>query len=76
MGSVERGRTHPTDHGDKIGGSASRPAYLKVAVNALDKVLPQARRVEFPGLHHGASRNTDRGGRPDYVTRELHPFFA
>lgn len=75
MGSVARGRVHPTGHGDKIGGSAS-PAYLKVAVNALEKVLPQARRVEFPGLHQEASGNTNRGDRLNFVARELPQFFA
>ncbi len=58
-----------------LGGSKS-PAYLKTAVDALEKVLPQSKRVEFPGLDHGASGNTDRGGKPELVARELRRFFA
>jgi pimeloyl-ACP methyl ester carboxylesterase len=58
-----------------LGGSKS-PAYLKVALDALEKVFPQARRIEFPGLGHGASGNTDRGGQPERVARELRRFFA
>lgn len=58
-----------------LGGSKS-PAYLKVALNALEKVLPQVKRIEFPGLNHGASGNTDRGGKPQLVAQELRLFFA
>jgi pimeloyl-ACP methyl ester carboxylesterase len=58
-----------------LGGSKS-PAYLKAAVDALEQVLPQAKRVEFPGLGHAASWNTDRGGRPEPVAHELRRFFA
>lgn len=58
-----------------LGGSKS-PAYLKVAVDALEQTLPLTRRVEFPGLDHGASGNTDRGGQPERVAQELRRFFA
>jgi len=58
-----------------LGGSKS-PAYLKVALDALQKVLPQASRIEFPGLDHAASWNTDRGGQPEPVAQELRRFFA
>ncbi len=58
-----------------LGGSKS-PAFLKVALDALEKVLPQAKRVEFPGLGHAASWNTDRGGQPEPVAQELRRFFA
>lgn len=58
-----------------LGGSAS-PAYLKTAVDALEKVLPRARRVEFHGLDHGASGNTDQHGQPERVAQELLRFFA
>jgi pimeloyl-ACP methyl ester carboxylesterase len=57
-----------------LGGGKS-PAYLKAALNALQKILPQAKRVEFPGLGHGASGNKDRGGRPERVAQELKGFF-
>ena len=58
-----------------LGGSRS-PAYLKVALDALQIIFPHARRIEFPGLGHGASGNTDRGGQPERVARELRQFFA
>jgi pimeloyl-ACP methyl ester carboxylesterase len=58
-----------------LGGSKS-PTYLKVALDALEKVLPQVKRIEFPGLGHEASWNTDRGGQPESVAQELRRFFA
>jgi pimeloyl-ACP methyl ester carboxylesterase len=57
-----------------LGGSKS-PAYLKAAVDALEKVLPRVRRVEFPGLGHEASGNRDRRGQPERVVPELRRFF-
>jgi pimeloyl-ACP methyl ester carboxylesterase len=58
-----------------LGGSKS-PAFLKVALDALEKVLPHVKRVELPGLGHAASWNTDRGGQPEPVAQELRRFFA
>ena len=58
-----------------LGGSKS-PAYLKAALDALEKVLPHVKRIEFPGLNHAASWNTDRGGQPEPVAQELRRFFA
>lgn len=58
-----------------LGGSKS-PAYLKVALDALEKVLPHVTRIEFPGLGHGGSGNTNRGGKPERVAQELRRFFA
>jgi pimeloyl-ACP methyl ester carboxylesterase len=58
-----------------LGGSES-PAYLKIALHALEKIFPKARRVEFPGLNHGASGNANRGGQPELVAQELRRFFA
>jgi pimeloyl-ACP methyl ester carboxylesterase len=62
-----------------LGGSKS-PAYLKNALATLEKVLPNvAGRIEFPGLDHGGSSdvsNTNRGGNPELVARELRRFFA
>ena len=58
-----------------LGGSKS-PAYFKVALDALEKVLPHAKRTEFPGLNHGASGNANRGGKPQLVAQELRQFFA
>jgi pimeloyl-ACP methyl ester carboxylesterase len=58
-----------------LGGSKS-PAYLKAALDALEQVLPRAKRIEFPGLNHAASWNADRGGQPEPVAKELRRFFA
>jgi pimeloyl-ACP methyl ester carboxylesterase len=58
-----------------LGGSKS-PAYLKAALDALEKVLPRTKRIEFPGLNHAASWNTDRGGQPEPVAKELRRFFG
>jgi pimeloyl-ACP methyl ester carboxylesterase len=57
-----------------LGGSKS-PAYLRVALDALNRVFPHAKRIEFPGIGHGASGNADRGGRPEPVAQELSHFF-
>ena len=58
-----------------LGGSTS-PAFLKVALDALEKVLLHVTRVVFPGLGHAASWNTDRGGQPQAVAQALCRFFA
>jgi uncharacterized protein (DUF2336 family) len=58
-----------------LGGSRS-PAYLKAALDALAKVLPQVSRVEFSGLGHEASGNADRRGHPARVALELRRFFC
>ncbi len=58
-----------------LGGSKS-PTYLKVALDALAKLFPQAKRIEFPGLDHGASGNSDRGGKPEQVAEALRQFFV
>jgi pimeloyl-ACP methyl ester carboxylesterase len=61
-----------------LGGSKS-PVYLKTALDALEQVIPQARRVEFPGLDHGGSSDlgpTNRSGDPQRVSQELLRFFA
>jgi pimeloyl-ACP methyl ester carboxylesterase len=58
-----------------LGGSKS-PAYLKLALQNLDKTLPYAKRIEFPGLGHAAAWNTDRGGQPEPVAQELRRFFT
>jgi len=58
-----------------LGGSKS-PAYFKVALDALAKVFPHAKRIEFPGLGHGASGPTTMGGKPEVVAQELRRFFA
>jgi pimeloyl-ACP methyl ester carboxylesterase len=58
-----------------LGGSKS-PAYLTRAVDALEEVLPDVKRVEFPGLGHEATGNADRRGHPERVAQELRRFFG
>lgn len=58
-----------------LGGSKS-PAYLKAALDTLEKIIPNVKRVEFAGLGHAASWNTDRGGQPEPVAQELRRFFS
>ena len=73
-GALERFGALPADV-LLLGGSKS-PAYLKAALDGLEKVLPDVTRVEFPGLGHEASGNTDRRGQPERVAQELRRFFA
>lgn len=62
-----------------LGGSKS-PAYLKADLDALEKVLPPATRIEFAGLGHAASWNYDKqrnpGGKPELVAQALRQFFS
>jgi hypothetical protein len=64
-----------------LGGSKGLP-FLKPARDALARTLPRSRRVEFPGLDHGASSDpstTNRGGKPEIVAQvagEVRTFFA
>jgi pimeloyl-ACP methyl ester carboxylesterase len=60
-----------------LGGSKS-PAWLKAAIDALEKTLPHVKRIEFPGLDHGGSSdvsNMNRFGQPEVVAQELRRFF-
>ena len=56
-------------------GASKSPNYFKIALDALAKILPHAKRIEFTGLHHGATGNTNRGGKPEKVAQELMRFF-
>jgi hypothetical protein len=58
-----------------LGGSKST-AFLKAGLDSVAKVLPHARRVEFPGLNHASSWNSDMRGKPEPVAQELRRFFA
>jgi len=57
-------------------GGGKSPAYFKAALDALERIVPNARRVEFAGLGHGGSGNTDQRGKPDRVAAELRGFFS
>jgi len=54
-----------------LGGSRSQP-YLKAALDALAATLPDARRIQLPGVGHLAA---DNSGRPQRVAHELRRFF-
>jgi len=62
-----------------LGGSRS-PNFLKVDLDALEKVLPRANRIEFSGLGHSAAWNYDKqrnpDGNPERVAEELKRFFT
>lgn len=61
-----------------LGGSKS-PAYLKTALATLEKILPHARRIEFPGLNHGGSSDpgsTNPGGKPEVVAQAVRRFLS
>ncbi len=58
-----------------LGGSRSQ-AYLRRALDLAADSLPGGRRVELPGLDHGAAWNADRRGNPGPVAAELTRFFA
>ena len=55
-----------------LGGQKSK-LYLKDALDKLNSVLPQAKRIEFQGLGHIAA---DNSGKPDIVAKELRSFFT
>jgi len=55
-----------------LGGTKS-PTYLKKSLFALERVLPRARRVDFPGVGHLAP---DNSGKPEIVAAELRRFFS
>ncbi len=58
-----------------LGGSKST-AFLKGALDDVERVLPQVKRVEFPGLNHSSSWNANKGGKPGPIAEELRRFFA
>jgi pimeloyl-ACP methyl ester carboxylesterase len=58
-----------------LGGERS-PAYLRTAMDALAATLPQARRIVFAGLGHGATGNARFGGSPALVGAALRNFFT
>jgi len=55
-----------------IGGGRS-VAYLPLALDALAGILPNARRIELPGLGHLAA---DDVGQPERVDTVLRSFFS
>jgi pimeloyl-ACP methyl ester carboxylesterase len=58
-----------------LGGSKST-TFLKAGLDSVAKVLPLAKRIEFPGLNHSSTWNTDVHGHPGPVASELRLFFS
>jgi pimeloyl-ACP methyl ester carboxylesterase len=56
-----------------LGGGRSSQ-FLKDALDRLEHTIPNARRVELPGLDHSGSWNSDRGGKPAPIAAELRRF--
>jgi pimeloyl-ACP methyl ester carboxylesterase len=56
-------------------GGAKSPKYLHDALDTLEKVLPNQKRIEFKKLDHSAPWNADRGGDPETVAKALIDFF-
>jgi pimeloyl-ACP methyl ester carboxylesterase len=79
-GSVEEFRAVAADV-LLLGGSKGLP-FLRPGRDALARTLPRNRRVEFPGLDHGASSDpssTNPGGKAENVApiaREIRSFLA
>jgi pimeloyl-ACP methyl ester carboxylesterase len=76
-GTLERFKAVPVEV-LLLGGSKS-PAWLKAALDALEKVLPHVQRVEFAGLDHGGSSDpsaTNRTGEPERVAQAMRGFFG
>src|SRR5438045_7459927 len=53
-----------------IGGSKS-PKYLEESVDALEKILPDNKRIVFKGLGHGGTGSSKWGGKPKLVAIDL-----
>ncbi len=56
-------------------GTKTRP-YLRTAVGALARVIPNNRLVELQGTNHGATQNSDQWGNVGAVAPVLQEFFA
>ncbi|MGA7495100.1 MAG: alpha/beta hydrolase [Isosphaeraceae bacterium] len=55
-----------------LGGTKS-PAFLNVALDGLERMLPRVERVIFPDLGHNGPEDD---GKPDLVAQHLHRFFG
>jgi len=58
-----------------LNGTAS-PAFLQQATDALQTILPDARRIVLDGLGHDGPWNRSRGGSPEVVAAALREFFT
>jgi len=55
-----------------LGGTKSKN-YLKKALDELEKVLPDSRRIKYPGFGHMSSTDA---GRPDIIAKDLIAFYS
>lgn len=51
---------------------AEAPPLFTGTLDALEKVLPRATRIELPGVNHGAVQ--DQGGKPAVIADQLRRF--
>jgi pimeloyl-ACP methyl ester carboxylesterase len=52
---------------------AEAPPLFTGTLDALANVLPRARRIDLPGVNHGAAQN--QGGKPAVIAEQLRRFF-
>jgi pimeloyl-ACP methyl ester carboxylesterase len=60
-------------------GGSNGLAFITPALDALERTLPQVRRVRFTGLDHGGCADASKAnpkGRPEQVAPELRRFFS
>ncbi|GAB3399014.1 hypothetical protein [Flindersiella endophytica] len=59
-----------------IGNAVDDVAAVLAETTTLEAVLPNAERVELPGLGHNATGNARTGGKPALVAVQLRQFLT
>ncbi|GAA1599502.1 alpha/beta hydrolase [Kribbella hippodromi] len=75
-GSADLERFKALDHPVLLLGGSRSPHYLKAALTALHRLLPDSRRSELRGANHNTANNRSQGGRPELVAAELRDFLT
>jgi pimeloyl-ACP methyl ester carboxylesterase len=58
-------------------GGAKSPAFLRDILDALERTLPQVKRIEYPDLGHGAPSETQPNQKgPERIADDLRAFFS
>ncbi|MFI7585671.1 alpha/beta fold hydrolase [Spongisporangium articulatum] len=57
-------------------GAQRSPAYMRAALDDLERTLPHAERVTLPDVAHEVTYNDDLRGKPQLVVEPLRGFFA
>lgn len=57
-------------------GAEKSPTYLRHGLDAIQKLLPNAKLTQLTGVGHGAAWNSDRRGKPDRVAPILRRFLS